>query len=203
MLCLDNPFWRFSLKVYREPGVAAECLCLQDRLTIDVNMLLFCCWLGACRQVELSATEIEDIEKRVRDWRTNVVVPLRGIRKDIKGLGANDIKEVREFREQMAAQELQAEQIEQAFMYEWAECLPRRDRAGARRDLIAANLSLLLQPYTLDHDDVLRLPSPDLEGVEANAMPLRAVLNAAVQTAARASRLQMESFEGGQDALDS
>ena len=40
------PFWRFSLRTYGAPGVARACLALQDACGADVNLLLFCCWLG-------------------------------------------------------------------------------------------------------------------------------------------------------------
>ena len=41
-----NPFWRFSLRTYRAPGVQEACLALQDRCGADVNLLLFCGWTG-------------------------------------------------------------------------------------------------------------------------------------------------------------
>jgi uncharacterized protein (TIGR02444 family) len=47
MLDTGNPFWRFSLAVYKAPGVAAECLALQETLGNDVKVLLFCAFLGA------------------------------------------------------------------------------------------------------------------------------------------------------------
>jgi uncharacterized protein (TIGR02444 family) len=39
---MANAFWDFSLKVYAAAGVADECILLQDRFGIDVNLLLFC-----------------------------------------------------------------------------------------------------------------------------------------------------------------
>ena len=42
----DNEFWRFSLAIYKPPDVAAECLALQEAVGLDVNLLLFCAWLG-------------------------------------------------------------------------------------------------------------------------------------------------------------
>ena len=42
----DNAFWRFSLRTYRAPGVEAACLALQERCGADVNLLLFCGWVG-------------------------------------------------------------------------------------------------------------------------------------------------------------
>ena len=39
--------WRFSLTVYGRAGVPAACLALQDEGGRDVNLLLYCCWVGA------------------------------------------------------------------------------------------------------------------------------------------------------------
>ena len=38
----DNPFWNYSLALYARAEVAKTCLALQDRLGLDVNLLLFC-----------------------------------------------------------------------------------------------------------------------------------------------------------------
>ena len=54
----DNEFWRFSLAVYGQDDVAQECLQLQQVGGIDINLLLFCAWLGT-RAIVLSAVEID------------------------------------------------------------------------------------------------------------------------------------------------
>src|SRR5471030_292758 len=43
---LPHPFWNFSLEIYAAEGVSGACLDLQERRGCDVNILLFCCWLG-------------------------------------------------------------------------------------------------------------------------------------------------------------
>ena len=43
----SSRFWSFSLAVYSDTAVQAECLDLQDRHGIDVNLLLFCAYVGA------------------------------------------------------------------------------------------------------------------------------------------------------------
>ena len=50
---LDTPLWAFSLAVYGGDGVAEECLDLQERLGLDVNILLFAAFLGAVEAVQL------------------------------------------------------------------------------------------------------------------------------------------------------
>ena len=42
-----TPFWRFSLKFYRQAGVAEACIAAQDGCGVDVNLLLFLFWLAS------------------------------------------------------------------------------------------------------------------------------------------------------------
>ena len=79
----DNEFWRFSLAVYKPADVAAECLALQEAIGLDVNLLLFCAWLGT-RAIVLSRSDIEAASRVVAPWHTSVVRPLRGVRRHIK-----------------------------------------------------------------------------------------------------------------------
>ena len=45
-----SPFWRFSLRFYRLPGVADACIALQDGCGVDVNILLFLLWLATTKR---------------------------------------------------------------------------------------------------------------------------------------------------------
>jgi uncharacterized protein (TIGR02444 family) len=109
----DNEFWRFSLVVYAAPGVADECLALQETFGIDVNLLLFCAWLGAARGVVLTQFDVERADAAVRNWHESVVHPLRGVRQTLKSIcGDCD-----GFRLKVKAIELEAEQMEQAMLY--------------------------------------------------------------------------------------
>ncbi len=119
MLELDNPFWRFSLAAYAAPGVADECLALQDTHGIDVNVLLFCAWVGTARRTVLTADDLATIEAGVQPWREAAVHPLRAARRGIKALSAAD-DEIATLRKDVAALELRAEQVEQAMLYRMA-----------------------------------------------------------------------------------
>ena len=39
-----SPFWRFSLRFYRQPRVADACIALQEESGVDVNLLLYLLW---------------------------------------------------------------------------------------------------------------------------------------------------------------
>ena len=114
LLQYDNEFWRFSLAVYGEAGVEQECLALQQPLGVDVNLLLFCAWLGA-RGIALSKEQIEAASGAAAAWQDQVVRPLRGVRQQIKTLKRDAFEN---FRTKVKSVELEAEQIEQALLYD-------------------------------------------------------------------------------------
>lgn len=81
---LPHPFWNFSLELYAGEGVAEACLDLQERRGCDVNILLFCCWLGASGRPTLTAERLRAILKASDLWQAEVVRPLREVRKRLK-----------------------------------------------------------------------------------------------------------------------
>ena len=143
MLDCDNPFWKFSLAVYAAPGVAAECLALQTALNIDVNLLLFCAWLGAAKRIILDETEFAAIDAHVREWHATVVRPLRAVRQHVKMLPEMRDDAVKHLRQDIAAAELRAEQIEQALLFDFARGLAAG--AASAREAVSANVGVLLQ----------------------------------------------------------
>jgi uncharacterized protein (TIGR02444 family) len=132
----DNEFWRFSLAVYEPSDVANECLALQEALGLDVNILLFCAWLGN-RSIALSRSDIEAASRIVARWHDSVVRPLRSVRRQIKA----DYDEFANLRARVKEIELEAEQIEQAMLFAFAKDI-QKSRAGTnQRDVIARNIN--------------------------------------------------------------
>jgi uncharacterized protein (TIGR02444 family) len=115
---LDNAFWKFSLAVYAAPGVADECLAVQESHGVDVNVLLFCAWLAAACKVALTPGDIEGIVAAVRSWHEEAVKPLRGVRRYMKDVPGGDVAVL---RTRVKGAELEAEQIEQAMLFAHAE----------------------------------------------------------------------------------
>jgi uncharacterized protein (TIGR02444 family) len=138
------------LKVYAAPGVAAECLALQRALSIDVNVLLLCAWIGAAKRVALDAAEFASINDAVGPWHDTAVRPLRAVRENIKTLPEMTHDDVQALRKQVAASELRAEQIEQALLHSWAEALPARESDGAPHDLVRSNIEAFLKRHRSD-----------------------------------------------------
>jgi uncharacterized protein (TIGR02444 family) len=113
----SNSFWDFSLALYRRPGVADACLTLQERLGIDVNLLLYFAWRANQGQA-LSREEAAAIAAHVSAWHDGVVRPLRALRTDLKA----DAKSappaaVDRLRAQIKSAELNAERVEQDMLF--------------------------------------------------------------------------------------
>lgn len=83
--------WTFAAATYAEAGEA--CLALQDSYGVDVPLLLFAAWIGATRGVRLDAAQVAEADGWIRDWRREVVQPLRAVRRRLKGAGAETLRQ--------------------------------------------------------------------------------------------------------------
>jgi len=148
---LDSPFWAFSLAVYGANGVEPECLDLQERFGVDVNLLLFAAYTGAREGVQLDAPDLAAAAAAVSAWHGEVVRALRGARRVLKPLSLDDDNPLQaptaDLRAQVKAAELYAEKIEQGMLWLWSRQQltdrARTDKAAA----LAANLQRVLAHY--------------------------------------------------------
>ena len=148
---LDTPLWAFSLAVYGGDGVADECLGLQEKLKLDVNLLLFAAFAGAVDCVRLDAKDIVAASAAVSGWHNEIVRALRSARRALKPASADAENPLRDtnatLRAQVKAAELEAEKIEQAMLWQWSrQQLANRPRM-ARERALTANLHGVLEFY--------------------------------------------------------
>lgn len=115
-------FWRFSLAVYGKPGVSGACLDLQDAHEVDVNVLLYCCWM-AHRGCSLTTAQCLEAIKTTEEWRRDVVQPLRAIRRHV-GAGDRTVPAFASAYTALKTCELQIEQTEQAMLAAAAPTAP-------------------------------------------------------------------------------
>ncbi len=108
---IDNDFWRHSLRIYKQPPVESLCLRLQDEFGLDVNVVLFCHWLGVS-EFAISSKQLKDLSDQLEDWRQQVVEPLRKLRKNLQ-----TDADAEPVREQIKLAELKAEQHQQALIW--------------------------------------------------------------------------------------
>jgi len=137
----ETPFWRFSLHFYRQAGVAEACIALQDECGVDVNLLLFLLWLAAGRR-QLSAANVKELDAAVGDWRQLTIVPIRDMRRKLKGVATLiETNKQEAFRTKIKAIELEAERLQQEALYSRSRSAPLGHEvapaAAARANLAA------------------------------------------------------------------
>ena len=146
-------FRDFSFAVYVAPGVAEECLRLQDEHGVDVNILLFSAYAAVIAGVSLSAQDLAVIDGEVAALRNGVVVPLRACRRamqlGIAGLGVEQARAAEELRGRVKEIELAAEFLEQDRMVAWLAAAGR-DHGGAASVAPKGNIDALLARHRLD-----------------------------------------------------
>ena len=142
-------FWNFSLAVYRQPGVPAECLDLQKRLGADVNLLLLCAYLGAKQHALLDCGDIDAAVAASTAWHADVVRNLRAARQALKpweeGRDLSLQDSSRALRSAVKKLELDAERIEHDLLANWAS---GRDFKSSSPDAaVPANIRTLVEYY--------------------------------------------------------
>jgi len=132
---LPHPFWNFSLEIYSGEGVAEACLDLQDRRGCDVNVLLFCCWLGASGRPTLTADRLRSILQVSDVWQAEIVRPLRQVRRLLRDKPWHEAlpETVDAARRRVADAELAAEHAEQLKLASLYAPSADRDRPVEKR----------------------------------------------------------------------
>lgn len=132
---LPHPFWNFSLEVYGGDGAARACLDLQERRAADVNLLLYCAWLGASGRGTVTVEKLRAVIADIARWQTEVIQPARALRQKIKtlggattGSGADFPAQVEAARRKAAEAELAAEHVEQLVLAAHAPFSGDRDK---------------------------------------------------------------------------
>ena len=139
-----NAFWLYSLRTYRIAGVADACLTMQERWGADVNLILYCCWLGHAGRA-LDKRSLQSASVAVCRWQAEVIKPLRQARRAMKispkGLPAELSARL---RKRIGALELDLEYMEQYLLANAAETLPRNRRRHSPETATRANLGRYL-----------------------------------------------------------
>lgn len=113
----DHPFWDFALGVYRSDGVPPACLNLQESHGIDVNLMLFCLWLGHSGRGALDGAEMDAVIAASDLWHRKIVKSLRFVRRALKDGFAEAPEDLRQqLRAQVQATEIDAEHLEQLIL---------------------------------------------------------------------------------------
>jgi len=150
---MDSPFWNFSVAVYGASGVEGESLTLQDQFGLDINLVLFCTFLGAAHGIALTLDDIAAARQEIGPWHQDIVSTLRAARRRLKTIELRDAgaaKAAADLRSQIKAAELESERIEQTMLEQWAKTRFAGRPRGSPRDVAPANLQALLVNYGIE-----------------------------------------------------
>lgn len=169
-----NPFWQNSLRIYGTPGFSDIAIGLQNRLGVNVNFILFSCWLGATGRGALDPAAMKASIDATGGWSERVVKVLRAVRDRLKqepwpapGDG------VAALRKKVLGCELDAEQLEHLVLAASVAGRPvtsgqtAADRAAAvARNLVAygAASGIDLAGETVALTAIVAAAVPDLGG---------------------------------------
>lgn len=150
-------FWNYSNEIYRITNVPDACLRLQNEYSLDVNMVLFCCWHGSNfgKMDENLFIQCQDFSDT---WASNSVKPLRGIRTWLKLTGCLDqtldVESCMNFRHQVKKVELASEKFQQESLEKICNSLPNPDLDDLNKTKgIAYNLKLYLTAKNVNFSD--------------------------------------------------
>jgi len=111
---MKNPFWDYSLAHYARPEVAQCCLTYQNQYGANVNLMLFCCWLGSSG-VRLERQELVEVQVLIKPWDSQAIQPLRMVRRFMSSSPlSSDV-----MMSQLQQVELMAEQVIQDDLFDW------------------------------------------------------------------------------------
>jgi len=78
-----RPFCTFIEQIQAQPLVNNALLSLQQRLQLNINVLLFCCWVAERGLKPLNKTELRDILLIISPWHNQIVLALKKLRKHL------------------------------------------------------------------------------------------------------------------------
>ncbi|KAB0267222.1 TIGR02444 family protein [Microvirga brassicacearum] len=174
---LEGPHWQFALNVYGRPGVAQICVELQDRVGVDVNVLLMALYRTYHSSTSVSEIVVREMNNAVEEWRDDIVVNLRSIRRKMKGKkwpvphGAAE-----DLRNRLKSLELLAEQIELAALADITVDLPcgiAGSLTGASAETIGNVVAYYLQKTALPEEAIVADLSGKVSTIAAAVVAIR------------------------------
>ncbi len=157
----DCAFWDFSRQTYDKSGVSTACLGLQNRLGIDVNVLLFCCFAAAEGHPPLGERAIGRAIKSIASWNLEIVQQLRAVRTSLKNPYEDAPKAVvAALRDRTLTLELECEHVEQLILAAQlpeepnSSVVPSEQPGVAAANVIAYLGVLKAEPGRQDVDDL-------------------------------------------------
>jgi len=123
-----HPFWEFSLTVYAENVVKLACLALQEQRGMNINIILFACWLAKTGRGRLHKSDYIHIATSLDHWHIGITQNLRQMRRTVSKTPA-----LKPLKQTILTDELAAEHIEQLILINNFSRLATLKRAGLQK----------------------------------------------------------------------
>ncbi|QRN03261.1 TIGR02444 family protein [Legionella sp. MW5194] len=127
---LDNPFWQFSNHLYRNPQVKTICLTLQNQWQYNVNLVLFCAWLGETKRL-IHVMDMKNAVALVAETQSRLTEPLRRVRHYLASLPAEAA--IKASYEPALQLELVSESLQQDALYRAFKDKPQADSLDTKQ----------------------------------------------------------------------
>ena len=180
-------FWDFSVRTYRAPGVPDACLALQNDYGVDVNMLLYCCWVGAAIG-PFDGDVFNRAATYSAQWVENVVIPLREARTWMKHTGCDSdpvpTAPCMELREDIKTVEFATEKMQQGVL---ESMVAVDDSYSAAPDQLIADVATNLMLY-LDRIDLRPIKDTHNSDAVRGKRPINAIKDTHNSDAVRGKR---------------
>ncbi len=130
------------LSLYARPGIEGACLAVQQRLGVDVVVMLWCAWAGAKCATALDDATLTRAGQVSTNWHMEVVRPLRALRIKLKsGPRPAPSAATESLRQQLKAAEQDAERLGLEAL---CAAIPLSERSGGSVDLAITNMQALI-----------------------------------------------------------
>ncbi|VAW61172.1 hypothetical protein MNBD_GAMMA09-361 [hydrothermal vent metagenome] len=149
----NSSFWQYSTQIWSLPEVEPACLNLQNSFGLNVNMLLYSCWIGE-QSLCLSDDDLQTLLDSVKPWQT-IIQPLRDSRKMMQqNLIAMPTGMVNQTIKNISEMELNAEHMAQLAM-EKALNLSKLPRCPDKSPLNCSESNIHAYLKTLDNNSAI------------------------------------------------
>ncbi len=153
----ECPFWDFAIDVYSRQGVSAACINLQDRHTLDVNILLLGMWMGQSGRPVIDHDTLIKALGVSRRWNKEIVCGIRSVRLALKDeFSPISNKNCEVLRKNLLNLEIDGEHLEQIALASTITSAPNSQlEPSLKLAICTANLGLYfthLEAHLLDQD---------------------------------------------------
>lgn len=147
----SGPVTHFALELYGTGGVPTACLTLQDRVGVNVNLVLYAAFVGAARAQVLTDAQLDTALALIGEWHREVVRPLRSVRRRLKtGPSPAPTPATMKLRRELQRLEIEAELVELAELDTLAAALDGPHAAGDAAARATAAITVVVAPRSAD-----------------------------------------------------